>query len=1017
MLPKYKMNQKRLGLFNLVLCGLLASLALAAPVGARAAGPVDVLPVRLAGGAVLLNGDWKFRYVPSLDAGADESFYQPAFDVAAWQTIPVPAHWELHGFAEPQYGSEVKEGLGLYRRTFRVAKAWQGQRVFLRFEGVLFGLTAYVNGRQVGEWASSFNPVTFDITDALLPGDADNMLAVRVTTRSKGWDFDTMDCWALSGIFRDVTLFALPPTHFKDYTARPALNPDGTAELQLEVVASGSAGVAGKIISPDGRLVKEFQLALPADGRGSTKLVINQPQLWTAETSSLYRIEMDLQSGGKTLQRFTDRIGLRQVTIENGIFKLNGRPIKLRGIDHHDIWPKEGRVATEELMRRDLELIRDANINFIRTSHYPPHPRFIELCDEMGIYVDCEVPFIHGRKNLSDPAYQDVLLARARATVMRDKNRPSIIFWSVGNENRINELGLNAGRLVKQLDPTRPITFPTMGSHFKTNYQNYPDFVDLYSPHYPSASTIKDYAEKLTRPIVTTEYAHQRGISRGGAGVQDIWEAIFHAPRVAGGAVWLFQDQGILRTAANMKSVENGDLMVWLDEHQYYDTHGYYAVDGIVYSDRTPQIDYWQVRKVYSPVQIQERTLAAKPGEQALAVHVENRFDFRSLAGVKLNWSLCENNTPLQSGIIGLKAKAHETETVSIPVTLPSTLAGDVFVLELRCVDENGRQFHERALRLDTDADGAWWAALRASLPPVEPSLEISDPVIAVRHPAYQFKLDRLTGQCSLLDGKGGTMVSAFGPHMGRVLTINDLGKQRDGEKTQWRGELLREVAQVKTAAQKTSDGVLVSVSGNYPRPGVSHEAIEGECRLLFRPSGVIEVDYHYVPVNASGAFVETGLALAVPPAQSEFRWLGQGPYAGYPGKDRLNEYGLFHLNREDLYFPGNRRGVEMAFLANPSGAGVLMAGTNLTVSVDHLDDSTVFSQIAMVPGQGSDKKIKGENVDNQSEMKAGSLKNISGQFELLPLSTNWPAALGRWFGSPAQSAELHQAFYHSYDQ
>jgi beta-galactosidase len=1001
---------------------ILNSVWILCPVGVlatqlQAAGPQDIVPVRLGQGAVSLQGDWSFKYVPGLDAGSDTAFYQPPFDVAGWKTIPVPSHWELHGFAEPQYGSEVKEGLGLYRRTFRVAKTWQGQRVFLRFEGVLFGLTAYVNGKQVVEWASSFNPVTFDISEALLPGDADNVLAVRVTTRSKGWDFDTMDCWGLSGIFRDVTLFALPATHFKDYTARTTLMHDGSAELQLEVVASSPANVAGKVISPDGKLVRGFQVALANDGHGATNLVIDQPQLWTAETPSLYRLELDMQSGDKTLQHITDRIGLRQVTIEKAILKLNGTPIKLRGIDHHDIWPNEGRVATEELMRRDLELIRNANINFIRTSHYPPHPRFIEMCDEMGIYVDCEVPFIHGREHLNDPAYQDLLLTRARATVMRDKNRPSIILWSIGNENHIFESNLNAGKKVKELDPKRPITYPTMGSYFKSNYQDFPDFVDLYSPHYPSAKTIEDYAERLTRPIVVTEYAHQRGIARGGSGVQDIWEAIYRAPRVAGGAVWLFQDQGILRTAPDIKSVQNGDLMVWLDEHRYYDTHGYYAVDGIVYSDRTPQIDYWQVRKVYSPVQIQEQAVPAKPGHQNVSLHVENRFDFRSLAGIKLNWALRKNATTLQSGVIPLKAKSRETEAISLPVTLPATVSHDVFTLELACVDETGRQLYERSLRLDTQAEGAWAAALLASLSAGAPTLDVSDSVISVRHPRFNLKLDRRRGECLLADGGGKTVVSAIGPHVGRILTINDLGKQREGEATHWRGELLREVRGLKTAAQKKAAGVLVTVSGSYPRPGFPEEAVEGEYRLLLQNSGEVEVSYKYVPVRATGSFVEGGLAFAVLAAQSEFRWLGQGPYAGYPGKDRLNEFGLFHLNREDQYFPGNRRKVEVAFLADPSGAGILLAGTNMTVSVDYLDGTTVFSHVGLLPGQPSGTKNKGENVENKSEVKATSVKSISGKFSLLVLAPDWPAVLTNWFGGPGERTEMHKRYFHSYDQ
>ncbi len=979
--------------------------------------PVDVLPVQAADGAQSLNGDWKFKYLPSSDVAADGDFFQPSFDVAAWKKIAVPSHWELQGFAEPGYEDDVKEGTGLYRRSFRVPKPWQGQRVFLKFDGVLYGFTAYVNGKPIGEWASSYNPATFDITDALLPGKAENVLAVRVTTRSKGWNFDCMDCWALSGIYRDVTLFAVPQVHFNDYTAKTTLKPDGTAELHLDAIASAAAKVTGRLLSPDGKPAGKFTMELAADGRGSANLTVSKPQLWTAETPALYRLELDLQSGGKTVQHFTDPIGLRQVTIEDGILKLNGTPIKLHGVDHHDIWP-DGRVTTEEDMRRDLELIRDANINFIRTSHYPPHPGFIGMCDQMGIYVLDEVPYIHGRKDLKNPDFQETLLTRARATVMRDKNHASVLFWSLGNENPITELGLNTGKYVKELDPTRPIMFPTMGSYFASNYQKFPEFVDIYAPHYPALKKAREYAEKLQRPIIFTEYAHQRGLARGGTAVQDLWEQFYKSPRIAGGAVWMFQDQGILRTTDDRQSVKDGDLMVWLDEHHYYDTHGFYAMDGLVYADRTPQVDYWLVRKVYSSVQIKEQSLAIQPGAQKLSLHVENRYDFRSLAGMKLNWSLHRNGSSMQQGVIALNAKPKETAEVPVNVTLPADLSTDVFTLELRCEDEKGRQFYERSIRLDTAAaDGARWSALQASLPPADPGLEVSDSIISVRRPDYQLKLDRKSGQLALLRPDGTPLVSAFGPHMGRNPTINDMGKNREHLPELWSSSLLREATEIQTDAHQVPEGIELTVSGNYPRPSKPDEFISGEYKLLVRRSGAIDVSYHFTPQHATGEVLEAGFALAMPAAQSEFRWLGQGPYAAYPGKDRLDEYGLFHLNREDLYFPGNRCGVELASLASPSGPGVLLSGSGMTVDMENLQDTTIFSHLALVPGGTSSNEGKGENVDISSHLKAPSIQSIAGQFTLLPLGANWPAPLTQWFGSPSARVKTLKPFIHSYDR
>ncbi|MFT4176601.1 MAG: glycoside hydrolase family 2 TIM barrel-domain containing protein [Luteolibacter sp.] len=979
--------------------------------------PTDVWLKPKAGNNQSLNGKWTFKYLPSLDLKECEGFHQTSFDTSAWSEIPVPSHWEMHGFTEPQYAGGVVEGLGLYRKKFRVPANWKGERVFLRFEGVLYGLTAWVNGKNVGEWGSSYNQVTFDITDALLDSGRDNLLAVQVTTRNKGWNFDNMDCWGLSGIYRDVTLFSAPQSHFKDYTVSTELAADGSAQVKLDVIANRSGSVVGRLISPDGNSQEQVKFDLSPDGKGTTGVRVERPLLWTAETPSLYRLELDLLIDGKVVQNFVDRIGLRQVSIVDGVLCLNGKPIKLRGVNHHDIWP-EGRVATEANMRRDLELMRAANINFVRTAHYPPHPRLLELCDEMGFYVNDEVPYVHGRQNLKNPDYQEVLLMRARATVMRDKNHPSVIFWTLGNENPVTELGNNTGDYVKKLDPTRPYSFPTIGRDFDKYLEKFPDSMEMYAPHYPAMKHVRKLEETLGKPIIFTEYAHQRGLARAGTGVQDLWEMFYNSRNIAGGAIWVFQDQGILRTTTDRGKIKDADMMVWLDDERYYDTRGFYAMDGLVYSDRTPQVDYWQVRKVYSPIQIRERSLPVKPGDQTLTVKVENRFDFRSLEGIKVEWRLLRNNVAFQKGVIALKAEAKETESISIEAKLPENPAQEVFALELRCVDEKGDSFYERSIRLDTGVSSEErWNALFAGRSKEDAKLDISETVLSVVASDYRLMLDRKSGKLSLLNPKGVTLVSQFGPHMGQKPTMNDLGKNREREAELWCFPMMPEVTDLKTDARQTAEGIEISVSGNYPRPQKPEESLRGEYKVLVKPDGRIQVSYDYVPVQATGEVSEAGFALAVPAAQSEFRWIGQGPYAGYPGKDRLNEFGVFHLNREDLYFPGNRTEVGLASLVNSRGEGILMGGGLMTVDMGNRSDQTIFSHLALLPGRKSSNEGKGENVDVSSRLKVGSIKRIRGSFELKILSTEWPEPLVSWLGSPAEKAELKKPFSYSYDQ
>jgi beta-galactosidase len=970
-----------------------------------------------------LNGHWKFKYFAGQDAKADENFIRPEYDVSSWGEIKVPGHWELQGYATPRYAGELADGLGLYRRTFQVAKAKSGERRYLRFEGVLFGYTVWLNGQKIGEWNSGFNPATFDVTDVLREGE--NVLSVRISTRGRGWDFDTMDCWSISGIYREVTLYTLPATHLLDHVVRTLLKPDGSAEISLDVHASTDGEVLATLLDPDDKPTGNYRFSLGHDGKGHQTITQSSPRLWTAETPLLYRLQLELLRNGKTCQRLEQKVGLRQISTDGGILRLNGTPIKLRGVDHHEIWPEEGRVSSEERVRKDLELMKAANINFIRTSHYPPHPRLLEIADEMGLYVDCEVPFIHGREHLKNPTFQTDLNQRAQATVSRDKNHPCIILWTLGNENHVNELGLNAGRLVKQLDPTRPISYPTIGSYFRTNWEKYPDFVDLYSPHYPSGNTITEYANKLTRPIVVTEYAHMRGISRGGKGLQDTWDAMYANPRSAGGAIWQFEDQGILREAKDFDTVPNGDLLVWLDSHHYYDTYGYFGVDGIVYSDRTPQVDYWWVRKVYSPIQIEAGPLNYSDAQSGFKLVTENRHDFRSLQGYTLRWSIKRNTNAVDSGEVALKAAAKKTETIIISPQLVGLAGDDVYTLELQCLDPQRHPVYEKSLRIETGRTEVQRSTmLQEKLAATSNELTIDTTNIKVNNERWTLLVNRLTGAASLSDAHGTLIFKACGPHTGRKLIINELGKKREGESKYWSGELLMTPADLQTSADKTQDGIIIKVTGTYARPGHPEQGIKGAYELSVQPSGAIRVNYHYVPVNAKDNFVETGFTFATPADLSEFRWLGMGPYANYDGKDRHADYGLHHLGCDDIYFPGQRRSTELALITAPNGVGIALAADGQTICVENRQSFNLLTHVSEISktqkskSKNEEKNLANdEGIENKLDMKGTSLKSIAGNFVIIPLQTEWPAPLKTWFGPPGDKATPFHPFLRSYDQ
>ncbi|MFT4176984.1 MAG: glycoside hydrolase family 2 TIM barrel-domain containing protein [Luteolibacter sp.] len=984
--------------------------------------PITVYPARTEGFTQSLNGEWSFKYIAGLNAGEDAGFSSPSFDVSGWKPIRVPGNWEIQGFATPRYSLSLDEGLGLYRHSFKVPANWSDKRrVCLRFDGVAFGFRLWVNGREVGTSSvSSFNPHTFDITDALRPG-ADNLLAVEVSNRSHGWKFDTNDDWMISGIFRDVTLFSVPTTHLRDVVTRTKVAKDGSAELFVQIAVNHpNATTIGNLYSPNGTKIATITLKPEATGTThSGTIQIEKPELWTAETPSLYKLNLALsEESGTVVQKIDKRIGMREVSIDGMRLLLNGRPIKLRGVTHHDLDPITGRALSEDQLRRDLELMRKGNINFIRTSHYPPVERFIELCDELGFYVMLEVPLAsRGGDYLKDPAYHDNILARAEATVTRDRNHPSVIVWSIGNENHMNDGEILAAQRVKKLDPTRPVILPKVPKELEANYSNYPEIIDLFSAHYPTTKQLKDWSTRLERPSIFTEYAHAQGLAT--ERIESQWAIIQATPRYAGGSIWHFHDQGILRTSEKPVNPDEYTVYTWPDANHYYDTgekedtktKGVDGADGIVYADRTPQTDFWEVRKVYSPVQIPEKSAQVKTGRQSITATVENRYDFRALIGMKLDWSLLRNGQPIQNGELSLSAPSHGKQTVNIPVTIPTDITSDVLILELRCVDELGLQITERSLRLElADAQLDKWLA---SLPTKGiASVNQTDKEVTIRHANFEVRVKRVTGELILRDTQGHVLVSGIYPHPGRKMLMAERHNSRS-RFGYWPVSILTSVQESKVEVTQDDSGVQLTVSGKYPRPEDPAQMLEGGYQATITPSGVLEINYRYQPLDANGKFAEAGLSVVMPSEFNEFRWIGDGPYPGYPGKERLNEFGLFHLNRTDLRFQGNRRRTEAALLTTGKGSGVLIltSSTDVAVERDEKRNQTLLSHNAIISSLGNKIGAPETRVDVEKTPE------ISGSFRLLPLGDTWPAPLVRWFGQPAPAKDVFKPFFHSYDQ
>lgn len=630
-----------------------------------------------------LNGEWSLHVVKGITG--DKTV--PLAD-DTWRTIPVPGCWETYGFCTPKY--DYPDSLtGYYRTSFTLPQTWKGQQVIIRLDGVLRGYDLWLNDQYVGSWESAYNTCLFDLTPYLtkqaFKGEP-QQLAMRVYSQFKGYEFDCFDDWATMGIFRDVTLMAVPKTHLSDLTVTTRMNGEVTVKTNVASATKHTA-VSYEILDAEGRVV-------------STGDRIENPRLWTAETPYLYTLRVYLKEKKRVLQTITRKIGIREISIEGNVLKLNGCPIKLRGVNAHSTDPQTVKVISEDLTLKDMQMMKEASVNYMRLSHYPREPRFYELADSLGFYLVDEVPFGYGDKHLSSRSYSDILKTRALATVTRDKNHPSVIVWSVGNENPLPQTCIEVGDYVGQLDSSRPYCFPQIGSYFRkffegTKPKGFPSQAPVYAPHYPTTGQMAGFYQRLDRPVIFTEYCHTLGISFEDHDRQ--WEIIERTPGIAGGSVWEWADQGM--PFWGKKSEAEGKMYGY--EEKVYTTggggfmmYGNKGTDGLVYADRTPLPNYYELQHNYARAFVSSvccDTVAAR-------LTVSNRYDFLNLKdNVTFRWALTNDRDTVASGMFSPDCAPR----LSVPYTLNIPRQKELSLLLFDISDTQGHTFLHQSFVLN----------------------------------------------------------------------------------------------------------------------------------------------------------------------------------------------------------------------------------------------------------------------------------------------------------------------------
>ena len=614
-----------------------------------------------------LNGEWQLKVVQ----GISDDQTLPMAD-ETWGCIPVPGCWEAYGFCKPSYDKALPL-TGYYRTTFAVPDSWKGLCVVIRFDGVLYGYDLWVNGKAVGSWHSGYNTAMFDITDYLNRKSERQELAMRVISQFRGSDFDYNDDWAPNGIFRDVTLMAVPKTHLNDLT--------------ITTMNTGEVNVKAGIANSNKKTEVKYEI-LDANRQivGTTK--VEHPHLWTAETPYLYTLRTTLCQKEKALQVFEHKFGFRELTIDGNILKLNGQPIKLRGVTSHSTDPVTVKVIDEASILRDMRLMKEASVNYIRTSHYPREPRFYELADSLGFYIIDEVPFGYGDKNLSDSTFYPVLQQKAQATIRRDKNHPSVLIWSLGNENPLTDICIRLGDYVKrELDSSRPICYPQVGSYFRKFNYDFPKVADIYAPHYPSTAQIGDFYQRADRPVIFTEYCHTLGISLEDHDRQ--WEIIERTPGIAGGSVWEWVDQG-MPFRKPLQSRYGYEERVFTSKEGGFEMCGNKGTDGLLYADRTPLPNYYELQHNYA------RAFVERVDGDML--NIVNRYDFLNLKdNITFHWTLTNDRDTVMRGAFSPDCQPRS----SVSYTLPMPRQNGLSLLQFDIEDVHGNMFLHQSFVLN----------------------------------------------------------------------------------------------------------------------------------------------------------------------------------------------------------------------------------------------------------------------------------------------------------------------------
>ena len=900
----------------------------------------------------MLNGKWKFYYASS-PLEVPQGFYSEDYNVDDWDEIRVPSNWQMEGYGHPHYTNVMypfpvdppkvpsENPTGSYRRDFYLAdEDLKDKRIILRFEGVDSAFYVWINGKEVGYSQGSRLPSEFDITSAVRTGK--NTVAVMVFQWSDGSYLEDQDMWWLSGIFRDVYLVIRPDTYIRDFFTVADLDErceSGMLKTRVELVNTEGTAVKGYSLSvslldtdlnPVGeKEIRDITLDPDEEKSFEIEILVDNPRKWSAEDPYLYNVILTLKDEGcNVAEVIPGKAGFRKVELRDGVFLVNGVPIKLKGVNRHEHHPDFGRAVPIEWTEQSIILMKRHNINTVRTSHYPDDPRFYDLCDRYGIYVIDEADLeCHGfafagdiNRLSNDPEWQEAYIDRIERTVNRDKNHPCVIFWSLGNESGF---GINHEAMAewcKKNDPTRLV-------HYERDTQA--KVSEIVSTMYTPVEKLEELGKMtdMPKPHILCEYAHAMG--NGPGNLKEYWEVFYKYKRLQGGCVWEWMDHGIRK-----KTPDGKEYFGYGGDFGDEPNDGNFVIDGLVFPDHTPSPGLIEYKKVIEPVKVEEIDLTK--GE----VKITNLYEFISLDHLIMSWEIWADGKIIECGEVSIKGvSARTSRVVTIPYRIPDNPEpGTDYWLNIHFILANSTNWGEKGhtvawaqFKLPVESRKEPKSISVASMPPL--TCRDFDNTIEVKGAEFKLLFDKVRGIIESLQYSGVELIKT-GPRLNlwRAPIDNDRYAIED-----WTKKFVR------LLNHRIDDVSLELINNNLIRidviscvaPPVVDWKIDTEYIYSIYGSGDIILEVKGRPQgNLPMVFPRIGLKMRLNKELEQVMWYGRGPGESYIDSKEANPFGIYRKNIDELYTPyvrpqenGNRTDVKWVSITDRRGIGLLFVG------------------------------------------------------------------------------------------